>query len=390
MSSKTIINRYKCKQVGGNVTVITYENTSIMFDYGYAFSSSKIGSVDYDFKRNHIDAVFFTHFHYDHVGRFHLIPKGIPMYMAPVTKRHIQYKNPEGAAKYDEFITTINQGDKIKVGDIEVIPFLSDHSALGCFMYVIKTPDMNIVHTGDFRLHGYMAKTLYKNLRHDILMACDGNVDTVITEGTRIIDYPHPDITTHGMQLKAEKIFKKNKFAFLYVTEIDPESISAFYNAAKKYGMNFFVDKKVFEPVSMYVPFGKEIDNRFNYEDIICEDDIKLSEDVLRKGFVYLISINDNCLNEIYKFKKFNPVFIFSERQDYLIPFMGNYKSNIADFYNKAMKVCKKSYFMHTSGHASRKELRIMLKCLRPKKVIPIHTDYPLLVKLLSRPYLKK
>ena len=39
MSSKTIINRYKCKQVGGNVTVITYENTSIMFD-----KLSKLGS----------------------------------------------------------------------------------------------------------------------------------------------------------------------------------------------------------------------------------------------------------------------------------------------------------------------------------------------------------
>lgn len=63
---------------------------------------------------------------------------------------------------------TINIEDqkpfKIKE-DITITPYTVDHSAYGAFMLLIEAEGKRILHTGDFRNHGYKGKLLVPTLK---------------------------------------------------------------------------------------------------------------------------------------------------------------------------------------------------------------------------------
>jgi len=83
---------YRENQIGGCVTVITADvdgqTHRIMIDYGSSLDGS---DTEDDFKElwenNPPDAVFFTHYHGDHVGRIMEIPKDIPIYIGDTARK---------------------------------------------------------------------------------------------------------------------------------------------------------------------------------------------------------------------------------------------------------------------------------------------------------------
>lgn len=46
-------------------------------------------------------------------------------------------------------------GDSAACSTVTVTGYSVDHSAYDAYMYLIETPDKSILHTGDFRGHGY-------------------------------------------------------------------------------------------------------------------------------------------------------------------------------------------------------------------------------------------
>ena len=47
-----------------------------------------------------------------------------------------------------------------KIKEITITPYLIDHSAYGAYMFLIEVEGKRILHTGDFRNHGYKGKLL--------------------------------------------------------------------------------------------------------------------------------------------------------------------------------------------------------------------------------------
>ena len=80
------INVYQGDQIGGCITVIATDKTKIVIDFGENLpGAERESNIDFDWKNENVDAVFFTHYHGDHIGRFMEIPDDVDLYMGEVT-----------------------------------------------------------------------------------------------------------------------------------------------------------------------------------------------------------------------------------------------------------------------------------------------------------------
>ena len=70
----------------------------------------------------------------------------------------------------------------IRVGkDIRITPYFVSHSAADAYMFLVEADGKRILHTGDFRQHGYLGKGLLPTLEKYI---APQGIDVLITEGT--------------------------------------------------------------------------------------------------------------------------------------------------------------------------------------------------------------
>lgn len=77
-------------QIGGCVTLISTDTTKICIDFGENLPGSKhkeeLEVEGLTSGEQQYDAVFFTHYHGDHIGRFNKILPGIPLYMSQMCR----------------------------------------------------------------------------------------------------------------------------------------------------------------------------------------------------------------------------------------------------------------------------------------------------------------
>ena len=73
---------------------------------------------------------------------------------------------------------TFHENQKLRFGDIVVTPYFVSHSAYDAYMFLIEAEGKRILHTGDFRGHGYFSKGLILTIQKYI-----GQVDVLIIEG---------------------------------------------------------------------------------------------------------------------------------------------------------------------------------------------------------------
>ena len=171
MATKIIIHR-GTNQIGGCVTEIKTENHRIFIDFGEELPGTesdahdlKIEGLNYEGKK--CDGVFFTHYHGDHVGMFQTIQKNVPLYMGECARqvmltiyKTLQDNETIEILRDKNRIHPIVEKVTVLCGDIKVTPFSVDHSAYDAYMFLIETPGLAILHTGDYRNHGYRGHRL--------------------------------------------------------------------------------------------------------------------------------------------------------------------------------------------------------------------------------------
>lgn len=187
-------------QIGGQITRISTATTSILIDLGHNLP----GNGDEDMLDNAqaiaeltkgCSAILYTHYHGDHIGLFHHVPDNIPQYIGSVAKQVVCRKyqqlsylpEEKGKTLFQQAIIiasnmrTFQPQQTLHFGDIAVTPYFVSHSAYDSYMFLIEAEGKRILHTGDFRGHGYLSKGLEPTLKHFI-----GQVDVLIIEGTML------------------------------------------------------------------------------------------------------------------------------------------------------------------------------------------------------------
>ena len=378
-------------EVGKNMYCVMHGNEIIITDAGMIFPENELLGVDYVIpdvsflkkNENKIKALFITHGHEDHIGAipFLLQTVKIPSIYAPnqavglikkkLEERNIDYKN----------LFVYNEKTKVKFKNIEVEFFLTTHSIPDSHGICITTPNGRIVTTGDFKFDltpiGPMA-----NL-HKMAEIGSKGVTLLLSDSTNALN--------EGMSKSESKvdsalyeILKKEKGRVIIATF-----------ASNIYRLKHIVDncKKTGRKITT---FGRSMEN--NLEISIQGGYIKNKDIFISAEEANHLPPNKVCLlctgsqgeplaalsriaNGTHKQITLRPddIVVFSSSA---IPGNGlSISKTINKLYLKGVKVYTNTSLsdVHTSGHGNEEELKLMIRLIKPKYIMPFHGEYRML-----------
>ena len=379
-------------EVGKNMYCVMHKNDIVIIDAGISFPESDLLGVDYvlpDFtflKENEdkIRALLITHGHEDHIGAipFLLSQINIPAIYAPnQAKELISVKLTDRNIRYDNlFVYT--EDTKLKFGEIEVEFFRITHSIPDSHGISLTTPNGRIVTTGDFKLDltpiGPMAD-LYKmaTLGHE-------GVDLLISDSTNALNdgYSASESKVDGALGEMFDRYKNNRIIIA------------------TFASNIYRLKHIFETCYKHnrkiCIFGRSMENNINISingGYINHKELLVSPEEannLKPNEVTILCTGSQgeplaalsrISNGTHRQIKLRPddIVIFSSSA---IP--GNALSiskTINKLYLKGVQVYTNKALadLHTSGHANEDELKLMIRLIHPKYLMPFHGDYRML-----------
>ena len=239
-------------QIGGCITEIqSLSGTKILIDFGNNLPNGNDAAEDiYECPEN-IDellkgcsAVFYTHYHGDHLGFAAEVHKrGVPQYMGPLAIRmmlhlngHMSYADSlkdraeANITALKEFNTFVRD-HQTWIGDIAITPYSVSLSAPDSYMFLIECDGKKILHTGDFRDHGYLGKGLYSMLEEYVIPS---GINILITEGTNIGQTSKSVISEHEVCSDLGKVMKQYKNVYVLCSSADADRLWSIHEATFK------------------------------------------------------------------------------------------------------------------------------------------------------------
>ena len=380
-------------QIGGCITEIATATTKIFIDFGNNLPGSQKAELtanDVAQMTTDADAIFYTHYHGDHVGLHHLIPVCVAQYMGAgaievmrckyeTLNTHQDFRQQLAAT---ERMIPFKERERIVVNNsIVVTPYFVSHSAFDAYMFLIECEGKRILHTGDFRRHGYLGKGLFPTLKKYI-----GTVDLLIIEGTMLGRQQEQVVTEHQIQLNTIHALREHKYIFALCSSTDIDRLASFHAACKATGRQFLVDRyqrKVLDVFTEYCgnksPLYK-FDHLFEFQGNKPYRIEKIRKYLIDKGFLMPIRTNSLWLIEdmAQVFTDESPWLVYSMWNGYAEENGENALDNVMDirrFFGTRILDGVKSGF-HTSGHADIQTLQEVCETVKPSiGVIPIHKD---------------
>ncbi len=256
-------------QIGGCITEISTSTSKIIIDMGAELPNNDKEPQGVEIHgltqgEKNYNAVFFTHYHGDHIGLYKTILPEIPLYMGKAAKEIFEKLTKRvdvNCLSLVQKFNTFEVGKKILIGDISITPFLVDHSAYDAYMFLIKADNKTLLHTGDFREHGLRGSKLIAMLEKFV-----GQVDVLITEGTMLSrDDKHIKSEFEIMHTAKELIKNSNKkYVFVLCSSTNIDRIACF-NKANPIGRSFLCDEYQSEVLDVVTKYGAKYSKIYDF-----------------------------------------------------------------------------------------------------------------------------
>ena len=395
----------------------------------------------------HPDAIFVSHAHADHIGHLPYLAN-IPIYSSEKTQtimkaisqignldgydgdlteieyREISQQGPKacfpGSYKIEKqdpikrTLKTLETASKTQITNkLNITAYDVGHSIPGSMCAMVETVGKKILYTGDLRFHG-------RN-QPDLTELYDSQPDAMICEGTRIDDQI-PDNENRVQQDLTTQIEQTDGLIMVGFAWRDLERYETVRKAAQAAGRIPVFDSRVAYLLArlgidiyeegasvfiertdslLYAPSdymnskhsaGPMDENEWSSKEPKKTDTTHLEKgkkasDIKKEPNKYLLHL------DFYRFKNlldleppkgsayvraqcepFDPEMKLSENR--LINWLSHFQINQANDF--------KPYQIHASGHASGKELQEFIDNVKPKTLIPIHTEKPQLFKNIN------
>lgn len=149
-------------EIGKNLLVFEYDESIVVIDGGVKFPDDELLGIDLvipdisylERNINRIKGIFLTHGHEDHIGGLpFILPKlNVPVYGTKLTMGLVQAKLRERGSYPESLVRVIEPGTAIGAGDFEVEAFRVTHSVPDSVGYSLLCPQGRVIYTGDFKV----------------------------------------------------------------------------------------------------------------------------------------------------------------------------------------------------------------------------------------------
>ena len=415
LKDKTTVTFYNgLTTIGGPMIEVAYNKSHVLFDLGEVYrpelklpdesyqtliKNKLIGDVPnfYDPKltgkpidtdRWEHAATYISHLHLDHSKAMNFLAPEIPLYAGPITAHLLPALNEKGdfllpAAGHDRTYTrpiiAAEYKKPIKVGDIILEIYPSDHDAYGATGLLVKTPDKQIAYTGDIRLHGY-----HPDWVRDFMQAAK-NSDMLIIEGTGV-SWPEEKHDENSEEFTGPKNEVELTEEIVRLQKANPERQITFntYPTNVERLLRIIADspRKVVLHAQRAHLIKESLDEDYPYYYMPNEEHYADLKPELEVSYDELLADNHKYMWQVvtdYDKLQKGGLYIHSNAEP-LGDFDPAYKPFVEALANNDIEYKA----LRCSGHADEKELKEIIAGVQPAVLVPVHTLHP---ELEENPY---
>lgn len=380
-------------EVGKNTYCIESENSIVIIDAGVLFPGSDFPGVNYvipDYSRlktsrQKVKALFITHGHEDHIGGIPFLIQNlhVPVIYAPkLAAAMIKHKLADMRIKEPVNIVEYDSNSIIHVGEFTFTFFYVTHSIPDAYGICVDTPQGRIVHTGDFKID--LTPVGHEIELSKIAKIGSEGVDLLLSDSTNAEIEGYTPSETNILQSIREIFESASGRLILSTFSSNISRIQQIVQVAIEHNRYIAILGRSMENV---VQLARE----FGYIKIPNKMIIPIEEVKLHK-------LNEICV--LCTGSQGEPMAALSriangEHKDLTIlpgdtvVFSSSAIPGNASFIDRVVNMLTRKgaevitnsilYSVHSSGHPSKQELRLMLKLINPKYFMPIHGEYRML-----------
>lgn len=377
------------KEIGEkNMLVFEYDNDIIIVDAGIQFPDASMPGIDYvicdttylEENKERIRAFVVTHGHEDHIGGFPFIwPKfQVPIYTAPLTAGLIKAKFEEHGIQGYEF-RIIQPNDKVQIGAFMIEPVRMTHSIPDILGLAITCPAGLVYHATDWKFDftpAFGESTDFAKLAE----LAERGVTVLLSDSTNVLE-PGYTMSEQVVSRTLEEIFLNAKGRIIvssFSSRIDriQHVVTACANTGRRLAL---AGRSMERNANIAMELGYLKAPKGIISDIrtinSAPDDKVVVMCTGSQGEEYSALVRmSNGEHRHIKIKSGDTVVVSAK------PIPGNERGidqTINNLYRLGAEVItNKELDIHSSGHANREEMKLLISLIKPKYLIPIHGDY--------------
>ncbi len=374
-------------EIGKNCLVLEYDQHLLVIDAGIIFPEESVYGVDLvapDFsyileRKDRVSGIILTHGHEDHIGALPILLDRIdaPVYGTPLTLGLARHKLEDAGVKNFR-LYPVEAGGTLHTGPFSVRFAHVCHSIPDGVGLIIDTPAGTIVHTGDFKIDQTPVDGLPTQLE---LFALYGKEALLLLSDSTNVDKEGYSLSEKEVGEKLEVIFFKAPgriFVATFASHI--HRIQQILHLSQRFGRKVILAGKRLEenaqiaerlryleiPPGLVIPLSRM--KEFSHQELTIITTGSQGEPM---SVLYRVAQGEH---KQLKIKEGDTVIISSR------PVPGNERA-IARILNQLFMAGAQVFYqeiapVHTSGHAHREELKLMLNLVRPRFFMPIHGEF--------------
>jgi len=381
-------------EIGKNLTVYEYGKDMIVVDCGMGFPDEDMYGVDIvipdvsylEENASRIRAMFLTHGHEDHIGAVPYVLRKInpPIYTTRLTAGLVKIKLEEHKLLDIAKIRTVEPGEKVKAGCMEVEFIHMNHSIADAVAFAIKTPIGTLVHTGDFKIDVTPVQGGMADIARLGQLGNEG-VLALLSDSTNV-EKPGYSDSEQKVGRKFDQLFKDcDKRIIVTTFASNVHRIQSIVNAAANHGRKVSITGRSMENI---MKVSTELGYMKIPEGVLVPLD-KIKSHPRNKTVIISTGSQGEEMSALYRMAFSGHRQVEIDAGDRVIISASAIPGNelmvtkvIDELFSKGAEVLyERLSDLHVSGHACQEELKMLIALTKPQYFIPLHGETRMLHK---------